>query len=219
MKPASLLLASLFAATASLQAAAIISWGTPQNVTAVTDISTTGTLVTAANLGTTTSYTINGVTFTGNTTLWTGTGNANFTGYVAHAVGGDYGNALSTGRYTNGGTTATLVLSGLTIGTTYQLQIWFNDLRDGTPDIVRYNMGGSTVDLTTDTDGGTGGTDLSQYALGTFTATATSENLTATTVSGGGGPTLNMFQVRAIPETSSALLGGLGLLALLRRRR
>ncbi len=85
-------------------------------------------------------------------------------------------------------------------------------------------------------DGATSGTNwtfASDGTLGTFTFDGTSDftgngfsNVAAGTAitfgflgSAGGGEELTSFTINVIPEPSSALLGGLGLLALLRRRR
>jgi hypothetical protein len=57
-----------------------------------------------------------------------------------------------------------------------------------------------------------------QFAIGTFTADATTQTLYMETINIAQSH-INAYQIRLIPEPSSALLGGLGLLALLRRRR
>jgi hypothetical protein len=58
------------------------------------------------------------------------------------------------------------------------------------------------------------------FVTGTFTANATTQDFLFTDTSPTQSTTLlNAFQLRAIPEPSAALLGGLGMLALLRRRR
>jgi hypothetical protein len=56
-----------------------------------------------------------------------------------------------------------------------------------------------------------------QFVVGTFTADATSQELTMTRNTDFG--VANALTVGVIPEPSAALLGGLGLLGLLHRRR
>lgn len=226
--------------------AATITWGAAQNVESVADISTTGSLSVAWNLGSTTSYTLNGVTFTGfntrsgtadtgNYNITTNTGNIsgqNFFGAygtpvnsAGGSIGTDYGSALNTGVYVNGTATGVYTFSGLTVGNEYSLQLWFNDVRaNATTGSATIDSGTGTpsVILLTDDEGldGAGGRGaLSQYTIGTFTADAASQSFRVNETTSLGGATLNMLQLRQVPEPGSALLGGLGLLALLRRRR
>jgi MYXO-CTERM domain-containing protein len=56
-----------------------------------------------------------------------------------------------------------------------------------------------------------------QFVTGTFTADATSQVLTMTSTTDFG--VAKALTVGTMPEPSAALLGGLGLLGLLRRRR
>lgn len=56
------------------------------------------------------------------------------------------------------------------------------------------------------------------YSIGSFTADATTQSFT-TTGSNGGGFSAMVIAQDTIPEPSAALLGSLGMLALLRRRR
>jgi hypothetical protein len=62
---------------------------------------------------------------------------------------------------------------------------------------------------------------VGQWIKGTFTADSTSQSLqlSGALSATDGYPQINALQLRTIPEPSSALLGGLGLLALFRRRR
>jgi hypothetical protein len=96
-------------------------------------------------------------------------------------------------------------------------------MQTGVARIVLGGAGNSTVDLWV------GATGSPVNVSGAALATATNMNLSDTRYfrfMGGDAQTLDnfvvgttMFDVDAIPEPSSALLGGLGLLALLRRRR
>ncbi len=230
-------LAALAALTSGASAASII-WGTATNVAADTDIATDGTSVAALNFGSSTDEIINGVTFKGYT-LVTGSGSTTtydvtnpaagtwgnnfFTGYLkpsALSAGSAYATALSTGSYFNGqGNTGTETLSGLTVGQEYEIQVWYNDERstNGT-DTMTFGSGTSnpTVVLTSNPSLVT-----SQFAIGTFTADNIQQTLTFKEGTSKSGATINMFQIRAVPEPSAiiSLVGGLGMLLGVRRRR
>ncbi|MEX2605928.1 MAG: sulfatase-like hydrolase/transferase [Kiritimatiellia bacterium] len=74
----------------------------------------------------------------------------------------------------SGITSGTQTLSGLTVGETYQLQVFYNDQRSGlTGRVMRYGDGeGNTVDLEA------GGSGWGQHAVGSFTADATTQSIT-----------------------------------------
>lgn len=247
-KHKSLLVLPLYAVLVTSAPAAVIAWGAATNVNGISDISNNGTALRALNIGTTNDYTINGVLFDGNNdssmtyNVSTGVGGLGsggpFTGYgtplnnANGVIDASYGTALSSGRYVNGlGSIGTYTLTGLVENKTYEIQLWFNDVRTNlTGDIApvqRYDSGASTafVDLRSDDDGldGAGGRGaLAQFVTATFTADASgSQTFRIDETSGIGGATINMFQIRdvtVVPEPSVALLGGIGLLALLRRR-
>jgi len=206
-----LLPSAVFLLTAVSSQAATIVWGNATNVSSSTDISLKGSLVEAYDIGSAVDRTINGVLFSAAGP--SGWGDANFASYGNAGMSGAYGEALNDGTYTNNnGSRQTHTFTGLTSGQQYEFQVWFND-----------NRNGSTVNANTLT-GADGGVELlgnGQYAIGTFTADSTgSQDLTWTeTGSISGGATLNLVQLRAVPEPSSAALLGLGGLALLLRRR
>lgn len=92
--------------------------------------------------------------------------------------------------------------------------MWVNDPRNGSGantiqieagPILEYQVGGTTG-------------NAGQFVTGTFTADATTQVVTLD--SGTDGWQVNALQVRSVPEPSSSvmLLGGLGLLTMLRRR-
>jgi len=118
---------------------------------------------------------------------------------------------LSYMRWING-TAGTMTFSGLTIGQEYAVQYWVQDSRTGQGDINTRNL---TLDGQTVLDYNNG-SGVGQWAIGTFTADNESQtiNIEANT-----SVQVNMLQLRAIPEPNVALLGGFGLLALLRRRK
>jgi hypothetical protein len=140
---------------------------------------------------------------------------------------------------------ATVNFTGLTFGNTYEIQIWASDtntiLGDAANKGLLLGNGAANVnpDVNNDTmllyeyaDGaGAGVQGLGgQYGTGTFVANATTQsfnvrtynNLLTTPSATSTDHFSNGWQIRdlgVIPEPSTALLGGLGLLALLRRRR
>lgn len=216
--------------------AASIIWGSATNVSSASDISTAGTLVSALDLGSGSDRTINGVTFSAYASVAAGTsGSYDVTGVTGNGSWGNaafgaygtpsalastvYGSALNDGIYTNGvGSTRSQTLTGLLVGQQYQIQIWFNDVRaHANPDSVTFGSGAGNPTVTLLSNDNS--PSFSQYAIGTFTANDTTQLLTFQETAGQGGATINMFQLRAIPEPSVAVLGGIGMLALLRRRR
>jgi hypothetical protein len=109
----------------------------------------------------------------------------------------------------------TITLNNLDFNQQYLVQIW-TPFWDGANWRTQFVAGNSSGLL--DLGHPDGITRMSQYVVGNFTADATTQTIQATgELAGYGIP--SFIQVRAIPEPSSALLGGLGLLALLRRRR
>ena len=242
MKSTLLLFTTSAILAVSAQAANVI-WNPVANITADTDVDNTGTLVNSANFGAApSSTTVNGVTFSpfaviagttqtiGNTTITnTGAGFESFDGLGdATGISAAYNLLLSTEVYAGGPPleTLTLTLSGLTIGESYLIQFWSNDSRAhtgaNTPLQGRGNQYTAGISVsgfldvnTTDTAGGRG-----TYVVGNFIADATSQVFVNRNPGGDlASPTINAFQLRAIPEPSAVMLCGLGLLGLLSRRR
>jgi hypothetical protein len=228
----SLLLPAILLATAILPQtlfappiATPITWGSAQNITGDSDVSTLGTLLYAYNAGEAgvASTTVNGVLFssyvfpyeqtttTGSVTftespqyLWPfdnlGTGSGSF-----GDLSGVYQTLLSSGGSAGLPTTITGTFEGLTPGNDYLIQWWSND--------SAFTWGGSafaqteasqvgnpsSVTLDSNPSNSVGG--LGQYAIGTFTATDSFVEFDLNGI--GGFPLINAFQIRDV--TSSAV--------------
>lgn len=220
--PAKCLLALLITAAAP---AATINWGTPTAVSTTignsSQVRTDGTLIQAFN-GVTTAQTpadfdvtVNGQSFVGTQDIFSESG-AGVGGTSDLWLGGNTGDAayntlLSTVDYGGPASqTLTLPLGGgsLIVGQEYLVQIWFVDDRAASNSrVMRFGDGnGNNVDLN------------DQFVVGTFIASGTTQSLFAE-AQGFARAHINAIQLRAIPEPSVSLLGGLGALALLRRRK
>lgn len=219
--------------------AAVITWQAPTTITGVTDVSTTGTLDRAYNMTNQTgnSVTVNGVNFAafgvtsntatsltiGNTTIASSSGNL-FSGLGNGSASTPFSSLNASyqtllGQFVRTGGNMTLTLNSLTIGYTYQLEIWTNRSNVSNTQGFTATAGNSVVldSNTTDAIGGVG-----QFVLGSFTANATSQAVTFTP-NGAGLVDFSGFQLRttAIPEPTSIALvvAGAGALLLVRRRR
>jgi hypothetical protein len=180
---------------------------------------TTGTLILAENTGGG-ALSFDGINFAAGT-IGMGGGSAS----VFHENTPTSNTLLArTGSFGTNGVASNVNLTGLTSGHTYRIQALVYDGR-GDPGIP-----GRTVEFD--------GINQGQYAngifsvdwgdgllvTGTFVADATTQDFTIETFNSGSASTggqlnaITLYQT-AIPEPSTALLGGLGLLALLRRRR
>jgi hypothetical protein len=229
MKKFSLLLTTALLTIAlsprAAHAFATVTWGSAQNITGDSDVSTLGSLLYAYNAGDAgvTATTVNGVNFSplvfpnGDTNtnladivvfsenpglLWSsnslGVGSAPFA-----TLSADYQTLLSSGGSANNPGTLTGFMAGLTVGRDYLIQWWSNDSSlSGNFDQTQDTRpgGGSTVTLDSNIAGTVGG--LGQYAIGTFTATDTI--LAVLNLDGiAGWPLINAFQIRDV--TSSAV--------------
>jgi len=185
--------------------AAPITWGTATTIAADTDVSTAGTLAYAYhwNAG---DQTVNGVTFTGTTSITNGGSDVDLAGFEAQydaftsgsnpftSLSAAYQATLAGSPY-NGGATVTVTLKNLTPGNSYDAQVWIEDARNfGSGRFATLtSSGGNSVVLdycSTDADGGVG-----QYSIGTFTADAATQTFTIA-ASAGGSAQLNALQVR-----------------------
>lgn len=192
--------------------AATISWGTPQQITANTDVSTIGTLFQAANFNGS-NTTVNGVTFSGFAVTAGGTsatsGNIGVTGtdFVQStlntfstpfsALSLAYRNLLTPALTQGASSALNFTLSNLTIGDTYQIQYWVNDPRTNSAGRT-VNVGSVVLDPNTSGDLSGG---LGQYVLGQFVADATTQNFSASPATSSV-TYANAMQVRVVPEPS-----------------
>jgi hypothetical protein len=197
----------------SVARADLITWGPSQNATAATDVSLNGTLVTARNPWAMTfaQPTVNGVTFIAFSPL--GWDNGGWT-LMNGSMSGDAGlDALldsarvtsdpNLGNPTGWGGIRLDTLGTLTIGSTYEIQVWYCDQRPGVPTNVLNDRvmtlssatGAATLTLGTVTNlaalaqgplsggleadpnnvSGAGDTIFGQFAIGTFTRTSTDQ--------------------------------------------
>lgn len=194
MKPKSKAFLAFLAFLAALAApamAASITWGTPATIAGDTDVSTTGTLLSAYSF-----YngggTLNGVTFANGsgTTMGTyfqlSTAGSTYSSFGTGAAGTPYGNLTSAcqnlvknGRY--GVKNATVTLKNLTVGRQYAVQMWCNDSRapSGSPPAgatVSLTSGTNVANLRINTTNAAGG--VGQYTIGTFVADSATQTFT-----------------------------------------
>jgi len=247
---------SLLAAPAAR--AADFTWSSARNITADADVLATGTLVAAYNVGRAArpgvpgvpSTAVNGVTFAPFAVTYhtTSASAGNFTlTFSTEAFGVDfsgvnpltpitglsssYRTLLSSGAVDEArgsAGTITITMSALTPNQSYTFQFWAMDsprILTLNPNLVQATAGNS-VTLSSNTSSMNGG--LGQYAVGTFVADATTQDILLSGVDMAGSfPLINAFQLRTVapvPEpatvglAASAGLAGLGALQRLRRR-
>jgi hypothetical protein len=132
-------------------------------------------------------------------------------------------NMYNDGAFKNGSSmTLTLSGPGISASTEYSLTFWscYNNGETRTTSFVATTgtTGTTLGPIATATTTPTGFDDPVYSATGTFTSDA-SGVLTFAINSALNRPLINGFRIASIPEPSIALLGGLGFLAMLRRRR
>jgi hypothetical protein len=233
MKLKTLSLAALAAFTLVGAAnAANIIWSTPQAISSSTDVNTQGTLFTAKSTGYN-SYTVNGVLFDTNAAniseafVVGGQGGGGFMGgqsYIGSndAQGQAYAGLMdfAHGNSDWGANPITITFTGLSIDQEYLIQYWVADYRTpswANPDRTLTLTGGAnTSDVLRYMDADNTYGIHGSYVIGTFKADAASQSIIANS---NASTMMQAAQLRAIPEPSAALIGGLGMLALLRRRR
>jgi hypothetical protein len=242
---AALLASAAALATIASSHAALIAWGAPTNIAVDSDVSTNGTLVVAHNFGGTSvpSTTINGVTFlpfalnggsnsvtVGNATLSAPNPINAAATTTFQALSASYLDLLTSAATLQADSVFTLEITGLTIGQTYEFQTWVNNSnRQNGPNFLfptEVSDGVNTVTLYAGDDGTTRNIPPvpGQYVIGTFTASAVSQQVTY--VNGEIDGWVNGFQLRqlgapAVPEPGTALAGlaAMGLCGTWRRRQ
>ncbi len=239
-----LLAAAVFIAAGSPNAWAwaegsVITWGTPITISGDGDVLTDGSLVAAFNMNGP-DVTVNGVTFSSFTFPFMATtatnGSFTFTESPGHLLAesslgsnsapfsnlsANYQSLLSTAISTDDNNTLTLTITGLVIGQQYEFQWWLNASNyNGTGSGFRTTATApNPVSLDDNTSNAIGG--VGQTVVGTFTAGSTSEIITFTGTDSTQAPTIDAFQLRAVPEpsTMSIFLLGCGIFAAIRSRR
>ena len=146
---------------------------------------------------------------------WTGALGGFYSGTPALLDDAAYSSSLQAGSVDH-----TVSLTGLTIGKAYKVQFVMADNRDNTGLATIFAKTGVSGDSTAYTYSYTSG----EFAVITasFIADGTEARFQPQAKWGTGGTPavfVNAVQVLAIPEPGAALLGGLGMLVLLRRRR
>lgn len=202
--------------------AAVITWGTAQDISGESDAQASGAIFGAyGGSGGVASMDINGVVFGNNPTAEklniNGTYYSSFAGNYAAATP-EYDDLLLRGAA--GATTITLgVGNTLSIGQEYRVQVWAHDDRNYSNRKATLTSGANVVVLDLndlDTIGGKG-----QWVTGTFIANAQAQYIT---VSGGGshsaGQVINAVSLHAIPEPATlSMVGFVGAGIFLIRRK
>jgi hypothetical protein len=128
-------------------AAAIqLGWQSPVAISGVgnTIVSTSGTLIAAKNAGSAADKTVNGVTFVAAASIGTSwTGYSISTMYQDGGVSADFEAVLDSISYYPPSSSGSFILSGLTAGKTYQLQVFISDDRAGLGTVTQFIVLGS----------------------------------------------------------------------------
>jgi hypothetical protein len=239
-------LAASLAALAEAGPPPPITWGSATTVSGDSDVSTSGTLLYAYNVGasgvssatvntvTFASYafpingpqsvTVGSVTFTESPGILWGSNSLGSASTPFSNLSSGYKTLLGSAGGADNPVTITATLGGLTVGNQYQLQIWTSNPSNasnpyGTIIGDTTFTAGNSVTLDPNTTNASGG--LGQYVIGTFTAGSVTRTFTMNS-SGSNAPSLSAFQVRditPIPGPGGAAVVALFGTALARRRR
>jgi hypothetical protein len=208
-------IAGLIAVAASAQNANV-TWQNPQNISGASDVSLDGTFFASWAPGDDWGgtlradyYPVNGVTFgaygIGANFNFSGSG-INLDRYNGFAnpntADGNYNYLLQTAVFNWNSGSSDMIISwdSMTVGQTYEIQLWLNDGRNGQTGSSTFTGGANTsasVAIGNNTPG--------QYIIGTFVADNSSEQLTMSP-----GIMLNLMQVRIVPEPSTIALFAVG---------
>jgi len=210
----------------SVLSAASITWTTGSLITGDSEVSTNGGLLYAyddSNI----SASVNGVPFAAGNSPSSLGGNVTISGYFWYNttafgsmtgtpwdnLSANYQSVLRGGVYASSNVTMTVTLNNLTVGHPYQLQIWVCDNRIGASNRTETvtSSGGNTVTLDYNNTSANGG--VGQYAIGTFTADATTQafTLTGAQPAAGNSAQLNAIQVRDQSAPNGAILATIAL--------
>ncbi len=232
-------LASALALTAVQSSqAAVVTWSTPTQIAADTDVSTVGTLFSAVNINSGSDTTVNGVTFLGVASPPTSGSTSYDSGRITlesaaavfnyNALGSTTGSATYDALFTaghGGGGAGVLTFNSLSVGQEYQVQYWANDSRPfpvlhGRTVTLQDPDGGSLVTLLQNDSAATA-TNLGQYAIGSFVADGASQTIDLGGPTGYNAAAVQLRSITSGPEPSSlALLAlGLGVVGIRSRKR
>jgi hypothetical protein len=180
-------------ATFGLQANNQVSWGSVHNISADSDVSTSGTLVGTyapyliLNPGVS-SITVNGVAFQSNSVnaVTLDMTNSVNMGINASLTDPNYADLLSGASDTPFNTSGSgeLVISNLIVGNSYQVEIWAENVDEPTYDqwenFYTVSSSSSSGAVNYDHNSSETGAGIGQYVIGTFTATNNTVQITST---------------------------------------
>jgi autotransporter-associated beta strand protein len=201
LRSALLVAATLAVGMTTAAHAATITWGTATNLTGASDVFSVGSL----NYGYTesnTAATVNGVTFAaGNSTSSLGGGNVTLTGfdfvdtfsYNDGKFASPYADLIKGGAWSNSAGSGTVTLNNLSTNHLYVTQFWVADYRSY-PNARTETLDGA-VTLSYLTGNGSATSGKGQYAIGRFTANATSQTIN---ISSNESTQMNAIQLRDI---------------------
>lgn len=181
-------------------------------------VSTIGTLVEAANFGTLTDVTVNGVLFKGinftvpptNLSIAYDSADNTASGFIGTSTGGAIDLLTKSFSRDAGVTAQNATLTGLTVGQQYEVQFiasFATINRSNTFD----DLNGNTIVQKTN--------NPHSFSTGTFTADATTQAVKMTSSASNHTQFLSAYQLRAIPEPASMVLGVIGLAGILAAAR